>query len=258
MNKKLTAQQVGIIKAMIIAGYPNKYIAEKFNVKPNTISDIRRNKSWKHIKPNSDINVPPVPKEMLKGRLRREQVAVIKAMINAGYPNKHIAKKFNVSPGTISNIKQNKSWTHVEPNSDIDIPPAPEEMLQSKLDQEQVGVIKAMMAAGYPNKYIAEKFNVSPGTISDIRRGKSWRHVKPNEQLDIPPAPRELQRGKLDEKQVARIKLLMSKCFSNKELAEMFNVSPGTISDIKQNKSWAHVDAEEFSGDEWEIPIDFN
>ena len=52
----------------------------------------------------------------------------------------------------------------------------------NKLTRTQVAIIKKMMAD--PNrktrvKIIAKQFGVSVGTIFSIKRGDSWKHVKP-------------------------------------------------------------------------------
>ena len=46
---KLTEEDVIEIRNMIIEGYKNKDIANKFNVKPNLISRIRNGKRWSHV-----------------------------------------------------------------------------------------------------------------------------------------------------------------------------------------------------------------
>jgi group I intron endonuclease len=47
----------------------------------------------------------------------------------------------------------------------------------SKLKNVEVIQIKKMLHEGYKNIEIARIFNISPYTISDIKRGKSWQHI---------------------------------------------------------------------------------
>ena len=51
--------------------------------------------------------------EQGSSKLKEEDIKIIKQMINEGVLLKLIAKKFNVSLMTISNIKRNKIWRHV-------------------------------------------------------------------------------------------------------------------------------------------------
>ena len=48
-NAKLNDEQVLEIKRQLLAGLPQRRIAEAFDVKPRTISDIRTGKSWSHL-----------------------------------------------------------------------------------------------------------------------------------------------------------------------------------------------------------------
>lgn len=48
----------------------------------------------------------------------------------------------------------------------------------SKLNEEDVREIKIMILNGKKNKEISTKFNISIGTVSDIRRNRYWKHVE--------------------------------------------------------------------------------
>lgn len=48
----------------------------------------------------------------------------------------------------------------------------------SKLDEEKVTIIKEALRKGESGQSLANKYGVSQPTISDIRRGKTWAHVK--------------------------------------------------------------------------------
>lgn len=52
---------------------------------------------------------------------------------------------------------------------------------RAKLKEEDVYKIKQMINYGITNKPIAEMFNVHHGTISLIRIGKNWKHIKGEE-----------------------------------------------------------------------------
>jgi hypothetical protein len=49
--------------------------------------------------------------------------------------------------------------------------------VKAKLTQQDVDNIRILISEGYTNKYISNKYNVAPHTISYIRHGKSWTRV---------------------------------------------------------------------------------
>ncbi len=48
---------------------------------------------------------------------------------------------------------------------------------QCKLDEISVRVIREAVDAGYPNGHIAKYFKISPATICDISKRRSWLHI---------------------------------------------------------------------------------
>ena len=96
MNNTLTWNQVQEVRKLLAMGYKNKEIAAMYGVKPNTISDIKRNKTW-------------------SSGLTHEQVARIKLLLDRCMSLQEIAKGFNVSVKTISRIKRGDIYTDVAP-----------------------------------------------------------------------------------------------------------------------------------------------
>lgn len=96
MNNTLTWNQVQEIRKLLAMGYKNKEIAAMYGVKPNTISDIKRNKTW-------------------SSGLTHEQVARIKLLLDRCMSLQEIAKGFNVSVKTILRIKRGETYTDVAP-----------------------------------------------------------------------------------------------------------------------------------------------
>jgi IS30 family transposase len=96
MNNTLTWNQVQEIRKLLAMGYKNKEVAAMYGVKPNTISDIKRNKTW-------------------NGELTNEQVARIKLLLNKGMTVETIAEGFKVPVNTIVRIKRGETYTDVAP-----------------------------------------------------------------------------------------------------------------------------------------------
>ena len=97
MNNTLTWNQVQEVRKLLAMGYKNKEIAAMYGVKPNTISDIKRNKTWNERK------------------LTYEQVARIKLLLDKCMSLQEIAKGFNVSVKTISRIKRGDTYKDIPP-----------------------------------------------------------------------------------------------------------------------------------------------
>lgn len=49
-NSKLSEDDVIIIKKLLILGVANKVISKLFSIKQNTVSDIKNDKLWRHVK----------------------------------------------------------------------------------------------------------------------------------------------------------------------------------------------------------------
>ena len=96
MNNTLTWNQVQEVRKLLAMGYRNKEIAAMYGVKPNTISDIKRNKTW-------------------SSGLTHEQVARIKLLLNKGVAVETIAEGFKVPDNTIARIKRGEIYTDVAP-----------------------------------------------------------------------------------------------------------------------------------------------
>lgn len=109
------------------------------------------------------------------------------------------------------------------------------------LTEEQVREIQAEPRTRGSGIALAQRFGVSPSLISCVRRRTSYT-----------PAVRGSNRAKLTEVQVRRIRTWPRTYGSRDELAALFGVSPGTITDIRCGKTWSWLDQdpEQKGGDE--------
>ena len=113
--------------------------------------------------------------QSLKFKLNREDVENIKKMFQTGaYTMGGLARLFGVTPGTICHIIHNETWVGVGPdlwNGKEKV----EVWSPAKLTLEQVEEIRRLIAAGVPQREIAQKYGVNRRTIFEIKTGKSWR-----------------------------------------------------------------------------------
>jgi hypothetical protein len=100
---------------------------------------------------------------------------------------KELGEKYGVSLSTIHFIYSGRVWTHVPggppfPKRDRTKPkvsvPRHERKVRSNLTWHDTIEIKKLISKGLTNTEIAPKFNTTSGTISNIRTGRRWGHVK--------------------------------------------------------------------------------
>jgi len=104
--------------------------------------------------------------------------AQARAILGDARPYTAIAADYGVTPMTVSDIKNKHSWKHL--NNEAKKAPrkqpnrSGEKCYTAKLTADNVLFIRASDNRG---KDLALKFNVTPATISDIRKRRSWAHI---------------------------------------------------------------------------------
>ncbi len=110
MNQRLTAEQAQSILHRVAAGELQKKLAAEFKVRPSTISNLVRGKSW----PNLDRPAPP--EVSLRGcKLTPEDIPVILLRLANREKPKDVARDYGVTQQTIANVGRRKTWTHIPP-----------------------------------------------------------------------------------------------------------------------------------------------
>jgi transposase len=104
--------------------------------------------------------------------LDESAVVEIKEAILSGVPAQRLAEKYQVSPGTISNLKLGRAWKNVGP----DLSGMKSKSSKRKLTAEDIPTIRQMIAAGKSDREIAELYDVARGTIYRIRSGQNWKN----------------------------------------------------------------------------------
>jgi hypothetical protein len=115
-----------------------------------------------------------VGSECVIAKLDEELVSEIIFEMIDGRTNSEIAQFYPVVRGTISKIRDRKTWKHVLPG--ISIPESPNKN-EPKLVAAEVREIKRLYAKGYSLSELGRTFEVHSGTVSAIIQGKTWKNI---------------------------------------------------------------------------------
>ncbi len=104
---KLTEKQVSEIAELITLNESPKNIAEKYNITISVVYDIKNGHKWANITGFQKKNRSP------QSNLTVEDVKKIKKLLEDGVSGRMIAKQINTSVYIVSNIKNKKTWKHI-------------------------------------------------------------------------------------------------------------------------------------------------
>jgi len=130
------------------------------------------------------------PKNHSNSKLDESQVLEIVDLLKKGYSSRKIGDIYNRSGTLIDNINKGLSWKYLTwpitesyPIRDkIKINNRQGEKCNfSKLNEEKVRKIKVLLKNRHTAISIAKRFKVSVSTISKIKSGKNWAHIKENQ-----------------------------------------------------------------------------
>lgn len=104
--------------------------------------------------------------------LTRKQVA---AILRDARPYTELAADYGVSASTVGSIKQRISWRSVkgEPVRAKRVSP-----MRGKSEKITPEIVKEIRNSGATLKELASMYGVSPQTICDIRKRRSWSHIE--------------------------------------------------------------------------------
>jgi group I intron endonuclease len=208
-SAKLTIQTVKEIKILLEKGVRNTNISRFLNVNKSAINDIKNNNKWQSVIPTKneiesfDINSLDLEAQ---NRLNDFQVLIVKFLLRREIPNFLIADYCNISQRNIAEIKNGKTYKHVELNDQVynelqeDFNFKQIEFLEkkhqekrrkinkekaligelnpsSKLTKGMVLEIKKMIDSGLTLRKISENFDVTLDCISKIKSGDNWSHL---------------------------------------------------------------------------------
>lgn len=162
----------------------------------------------------------------------------VKFIIGSTHSYGQLAELFDVSKDTIFDIKKGKTWTNVDrSNFKASIRPVyyGEQCSSNKLTNDKVIEIISLLET-QSNRALAKKFCVSVGTISGIRRNKTWTQI-PRTYIYT---NRKFKSGINHYNSKVTTSMLNEIMRSNstlKVLAEKFNLAQSTICRIRQKYS---------------------
>jgi len=116
-----------------------------------------------------------------------------------------------------------------------------EDKFNAKFKDEDIINIKKLISEGCRTKDVANLYNVEGQTITQIKTGERWHHIKTQYDDLIKQTPRQ----KLTEENIIEIKkLLIEEKLSIIEIADLYDITFGMISSIKNLNSWENVGSE--------------
>lgn len=115
--------------------------------------------------------------------------------------------------------------------------PFGEQIPGAKLLEHQV---LAIISDPRPASRISAEYGIAAGSVSDIKRRKSWAH------LDAPEAVKHKRespmKGRSDRVNADIVRDIRTSELSGKALAEKYQISPQMVCSIRKRRAWAHID----------------
>jgi predicted DNA-binding protein YlxM (UPF0122 family) len=180
-----------------------------------------------------------------QARLTEADVVEVRALYRRGLDVSEIAARFQVSRSAIQLLLAGKTWGHVPD------PDGPVVMRRGRparllcLSPEQVVELRTLYRQGSAMEEIAARLKVSAAAVRCVLIGQTWRHLPdPDGPIVIrkPGASGEDHHSaKLTVVDVRAIRRAYTAGEGEMALARRFGVSPATIYQIVQGKTWRGV-----------------
>lgn len=109
-------------------------------------------------------------------KLEEIDIPIIRELHAQGAKVPSIARKYNVKSNAIRRIIEGKTWKHIV--SDVGITVLPDEECRYGMTETLVANIRADFATGMLSyNQLAKKYNISLGTIHDVVKRRTWKHI---------------------------------------------------------------------------------
>lgn len=251
----------------------NKEISKKYDIHRSTIQSVKNKRVYSNI--NSKKKPKWYTKKFEKSHKNRKEekrsilsvnkVKEIKWIFeNTKATVRFLSKKYDVCEALISNIKNNKKFSHVKETNKPDW--ANEKVIEKiekknknhmsgennpatiLLDNEVKEIKWLISNTNLSLKKISDKYDVTWMTISSIKNERSRNYITNRKKPDwyseekITGEPKVKRNVKLTKKEVSEIKYyLENKNIPQKKLAEKYNISSAQISHIKNERSHPNI-----------------
>lgn len=112
-------------------------------------------------------------------RMSRQQVAEIKYLLAQDWSVPQIAKRYDIDPTVVYQIRDGRSYRYIKPANEIE--EKPEKPKRKKpcdykiLSFKQVHEIKALLAEGISVAAIAKQFGINYAVVRNIKLGRTYR-----------------------------------------------------------------------------------
>lgn len=107
----------------------------------------------------------------------------------------------------------------------------------ARLTEEQAKQALLLLSENVSSAEIGRLFNVTRATISKLKKGITWKHLS-RDGLNMNT---KAYAKKLRSEDVIEIKKLIKDGTCDRTIADIFNVAPGTINQIRHNKTWRNI-----------------
>lgn len=215
----------------------HKEIGDMFNVAQSTITGIKKGKIKRNIITDEDIERM---NEDERPTLTVNEVLSIKSLLKENkLTQAEIAGKFNTHKSTVSRIKTGKIWTSLSTKEELETMNKNESKHKRKLEKEDVIEVLRLIKQGILTyKEIGDRFNVNRAIIYKIAVGKTWRSIVTDTDIEMIKTIRKTNKyNKLSITEINEIENhLLDGQMKQTVIAEMFNVSNATVSNIKHGK----------------------
>lgn len=107
-------------------------------------------------------------------------------------------------------------------------------------EEQIMSLIEDLKTGDYSYVQLSKMHNISYDIVASVASHSSWKYLTKD---IVFPMPRisSRQNVKLNEDDVKEISNLILNGLSNKEISDIYDVAPKTISDIRNHKTWASI-----------------
>jgi hypothetical protein len=126
-NAKLTEADVRRARRMARRCHDSSELAMVFGVRPQSIAKAIRGETWAHV-PGAlpDWEASGIGELHPNARLDNRDIWRMRAMVAAGWPQWHVARRYGIDIAHISRIVGRKTWSHLgDPPRPIRVPSPP-------------------------------------------------------------------------------------------------------------------------------------